>query len=203
MPPEFIDPKYDNEPVPTNIANWIHSGMYLTSPAGMLQFYYRGLCQLAHHLGRQIPEKHTMTIDFKKLAECIMLKDEEENVHYPEPWELHPGSTTTSVEFGCTRAEAVEKWEQHKNVQRQYIPHCVRLHQDRIEAEQEKKKKRKISQGGNTKGSAKKKLKTSTVKVPDSRPNTRKRKAQCVEDEGEDADGEDSDPEGTFRLVIV
>ncbi|RPD54693.1 hypothetical protein L226DRAFT_571823 [Lentinus tigrinus ALCF2SS1-7] len=117
-----------------------------------------------------------MTINFKKLAECIMLKDEEENVHYPEPWELHPGSTTTSVEFGCTCSEAVEKWEQHKNVQRQYIPHCIRLHQDRI-AEQEKKKC-KISQGGNTKGSAKKKSKTSTVKVPDSRPNTRKRKAR-------------------------
>ncbi|RPD67773.1 hypothetical protein L226DRAFT_527648 [Lentinus tigrinus ALCF2SS1-7] len=177
MPPEFIDATA--------------TGYNCTEPE--TQFYYHGLCQLAHHLGHQIP-RSTMTIDFKKLAKCIMLKDDEDNVHYPQPWELHPGSTTTSVKFSCTHAEAVEKWEQHKNVQRQYIPHCVHLHQDHIEVEQEKKKKRKIFQGRNTKGSAKKKSKTSTVKVPDSHPKVQ---AQCVEDKGEDADGEDSYPEGS------
>ncbi len=124
--------RFDHEPVISNVASWITSGWYLTSPAAFLEYYYRAMCQLTYHLTRQVPEKANMRVDFKKLAECFSLEDEKGNTITPEPWELHPGSLSKSVKFECTRQEAASAWEAHKAEQGRYLPHVVhRQFQDR------------------------------------------------------------------------
>ncbi|RPD67612.1 hypothetical protein L226DRAFT_474651 [Lentinus tigrinus ALCF2SS1-7] len=131
MPPELIDPRHDNKPIETNIANWIHSGLYLTSPAGFLQYYYRALCQIAYHFNRQVPDKHRLQIDFNKLAECMSIEDSDGNIRHAEPWEFHPGSQTVSTEFGCARADCPRLWDEHKVKREASIPHCVYLNKQR------------------------------------------------------------------------
>ncbi|KAI0716827.1 hypothetical protein C8Q76DRAFT_616910, partial [Earliella scabrosa] len=127
MPPEFIDPRYDHEPIVTNVANWVNSGWYLSSPDAYLQFYYRGLCQMAHHFGRQAPPPNRIEIDFKKLAECFSLVDKDGVVHKANFWELHPGSTASSSEFGCTRQDSVAEWEKYNATQAKHVAHASHL----------------------------------------------------------------------------
>ncbi|KAI0739287.1 hypothetical protein C8Q80DRAFT_1124618 [Daedaleopsis nitida] len=113
MPPEFTDPKYDSAPVVTNLADWMSSGLYLTTPPAFLKFYYRTFCQLAHHFGRQAPRGSTLRVDYKKLSECFTLTEEDSAEHQPEFWQLHPGSEATSEQFGCTREESVSVYVHH------------------------------------------------------------------------------------------
>ncbi|KAI0744320.1 hypothetical protein C8Q80DRAFT_1272880 [Daedaleopsis nitida] len=125
MPPEFIDPRHDDTPIQTNVANWINSGYYLTSPKSFLQFYYQGLCQIAHHFGRQVPQQARMEVDFKKLVECFSGIDKDGARHHAQFWELHPGSTLVSEEYGCTRKEAVKAWDDCIAKQSECIPYAV------------------------------------------------------------------------------
>ena len=109
----------------TNVANWINSGLYLTTPSSFLNFYYRGLCQIAYHFNRQVPTTARLQIDYHKMAQCLSLVDQDGGVHYPRPWQLHPGSTQQSSEFGCTRKEAVQLWDNHKASMSRFIPYVV------------------------------------------------------------------------------
>ncbi|TFK78861.1 hypothetical protein K466DRAFT_441144, partial [Polyporus arcularius HHB13444] len=123
MPPEYIDPHFDDAPIISNIASWITSGAYLTSPAAFLQHYYQTMCQLMYHLARQVPDKAKMRVDFKKLAECFSMVDDSGATIQPDFWELHPGSTARSSTLGCTRKEAAVAWDEHKLRQGRFIPH--------------------------------------------------------------------------------
>ena len=115
----------DDQPVETNVANWVGSGMYLTSPASFLRFYHRGMCQIAHHLSRQIGDGAKIEIDYRKFAECFTMVDKHGTRHQPEFWELHPGSTATSTEFGCTRQEAADLWDVWNDDRSLYLPHSA------------------------------------------------------------------------------
>ena len=150
MPPEFIDPRfvliqspslpspsdiwtlrYDDDPVKTNVANWVNSGMHLTSPQAFLDFYYRGFCQMAHHFGRQVGQEATMQVDYAKLAECFTLVEKNGTVHHPKVWTLHPGSTVACPELGCTRKQSIKLWEDHKAKHAKLIPYAVHMARQR------------------------------------------------------------------------
>ncbi|RPD52142.1 hypothetical protein L227DRAFT_568781 [Lentinus tigrinus ALCF2SS1-6] len=197
MPPELIDPRHDNKPIETNIANWIHSGLYLTSPAGFLQYYYRALCQIAYHFNRQVPDKHRLQIDFNKLAECMSIEDSDGNIRHAEPWEFHPGSQTVSTEFGCARADCPRLWDEHKVKREASIPHCVYLNKQRqntANAAASKKanpKKRKAQTSPGNSAPAPNAKKSKTALTADNSSNTnalsaRKRKHRDESDESDD-----------------
>lgn len=101
------------------------SGLYLTSPAAFMKFYYRTFCQMAHHFGRQAPRGSTISVDYKKLSECFKLTEEDGTEHQPEFWELHPGSEAKSAQFQCTRKESVKLWEKHKERHGKLMPSVV------------------------------------------------------------------------------
>ena len=109
----------------TNVANWVNSGLYLTSPQAYVDFFYRGFCQMAHHFGRQVGHEANMVVDYAKLAECFTLVEKNGTKHTPKFWELHPGSTARSEELGCTRAESIELWQKHKTLHAKFIPYAV------------------------------------------------------------------------------
>ncbi|KAI0709813.1 hypothetical protein C8Q76DRAFT_798600 [Earliella scabrosa] len=127
MPPEFVDPRFDDAHVTTNVANWVHSGTYLTTPPSFLRFYYRAFSQLAYHLGRQVPGDARMEIDYQKLSECFRLVEKDGTEHRPEFWELHPGSSAQSREFGCTRQETIGLWCKHHSDRGKFVAHHVHL----------------------------------------------------------------------------
>ncbi|KAI0753010.1 hypothetical protein C8Q80DRAFT_1267456 [Daedaleopsis nitida] len=130
MPPEFTGPQYDAEPVITNLANWMSSSLYLTTPPLFLKFYYQTFCQMAHHFGHQAPRGTTIEVDYKKLSECFILTEENGKVHAAEFWELHPGSDAKSSEFDCTRKGLIAWWEKHKERHAQLMPAVV--HRQRL-----------------------------------------------------------------------
>ena len=99
--------------------------MYLTSPASFLRFYHRGMCQIAHHFSRQIGDGAKIEIDYRKFAECFTMVDKHGTRHQAEFWELHPGSTATSTEFGCTRKEAAELWDVWNDDRSVYLPYSA------------------------------------------------------------------------------
>ena len=101
------------------------SGLYLTSPASFIRFYYRTFCQMAYHFGRQVGHSSHIDVDYRKLAECFTLVEKNGTRHRPEFWELHPGSTETSAELGCTRKEAVTLWHEHTKLYGSLIPYEV------------------------------------------------------------------------------
>ncbi|KAI0685881.1 hypothetical protein C8T65DRAFT_747687 [Cerioporus squamosus] len=125
LPPEYIDPHFDDQPIVSNIASWITSGTYLTSPAAFLQHYYRTMCKLNYHLTQQVPDKAKMHVDFKELAECFSMVDNTGATIQPDFWELHPGVIASSSTLGCTQKEAIVAWDAHKLQQGKYIPHVV------------------------------------------------------------------------------
>ncbi|RDX41183.1 hypothetical protein OH76DRAFT_1489674 [Lentinus brumalis] len=147
MPPEYIDPHFDDAPIISNIASWITSGAYLTSPAAFLQHYYQTMCQLMYHLARQVPDKAKMRVDFKKLAECFSMVDDSGATIQPDFWELHPGSTARSSTLGCTRKEAAVAWDEHKLHQGRFIPHVVhsQLGKKKREEQQSGQKRKRAS----------------------------------------------------------
>lgn len=121
--------RYDSAPVVTNLANWMSSGLYITTPPAFLKFYYRTFCQMAHHFGRQAPHGSTLSVDYKKLSECFTLTEENGVEHQPEFWQLHPGSEAASERFGCTREESVKRWEEHKERHGKLMPSVVHAQQ--------------------------------------------------------------------------
>ena len=73
-----------------------------------------------------------MNIDYKKFAECFSLVDNKTgDVLQPKYWDMHPGSTEVSEEFGCTRKDSVKLWEDHKERVGAFIPYVAHLQQQK------------------------------------------------------------------------
>ncbi|KAI0730681.1 hypothetical protein C8Q76DRAFT_690725 [Earliella scabrosa] len=179
MPPEFLDPRFDKEDVTTNVANWVTSGLYLTSPASFLRFYYRTFCQMAYHFGRQVGNSCRIDVDYEKLAECFTLVEKDGTQHRPEYWQLHPGSTERSDELRCTREESIRLWQDHTALYGGLIPYEVHSSTQKQSASQKTKSassssavpkpKRAADDSGRGKGRKKKKMNkadASDVQVP-------------------------------------
>ena len=90
-----------------------------------MQFYYRTFCQMAYHFGRQVGHESRIDVDYRKLAECFTLVEKNGTEHRPAFWELHPGSTASSAELGCTREETVKLWQKHTQLYGGLIPYEV------------------------------------------------------------------------------
>ncbi|KAI0705690.1 hypothetical protein C8Q76DRAFT_801423 [Earliella scabrosa] len=210
MPPEFIDPKMDERPVETNVANWVGSGMYLTSPASFLRFYHRGMCQIAHHFSRQIGDGAKIEIDYRKFAECFTMVDKHGTRHQAEFWELHPGSTATSTEFGCTRKEAAELWDVWNDDRSLYLPYSahqkvVKLAAQQQEGSSKRKGKRKQTHDDDPQADETvpkpKKQKTQGAKKTAKRRASSQRPGHDVESPAVEAYAADDEQEGTGSLT--
>lgn len=116
---------YDNVRATTNCASWISDGPWLTTHQAYLDFVYRASGELLYYLTNQVPEKLKFKLDFDVLRQAMSLEDESETRIFPNEWDLHPGSMHTSPEFGCTRAQSVALWEQHKQKHALFYPYVV------------------------------------------------------------------------------
>ena len=114
--------RHDNDVPTNNCANWASEGLVLSDRPGFLKFFARAMAQFVAYQVRQVPGEAELQVDYNVLLRTFSILDESGTRVVPDVWDLHPGSTSVSSEFGVAREHAEQQWQNHKRRREAFLP---------------------------------------------------------------------------------
>ena len=114
--------RFDNNVPSNNCANWASEGLVLSDRPGFLKFFARAMAQFVAYQVRQVPGNAELQVDYPTLLSAFSILDESGTRIHPGDWDLHPGSSSVSSEFGVGRDHAEQQWCDHKRRREAFLP---------------------------------------------------------------------------------
>ena len=84
------------------------------------------MAQFVAYQVRQVPGDAELQVDYSALLSAFSILDESGTRIRPGDWDLHPGSSSVSGEFGVARDQTEQQWEEHKRRREAFLPFAAR-----------------------------------------------------------------------------